>query len=211
MSYANQELARQTLVQNKKASLAVQTAHAFGFEFSRKDGKGRKTSFNTSLLSGRAVADDPTSTIVFYRSHLGSLGNLLDVILPHRSPENHQLVVQSDLSTTNLITDKGWCERFDVRFAGCASHARRPFAIYENEEPFYNDAILHLFKGIPLTENFLDLSGRNMTNTAAVRNIDQTRLLGEDPRILQDPPVAAGRAALRLVRAHATLSATTTN
>jgi hypothetical protein len=172
-SYATAELAQKSFADGHANTLALQTAQALGFASTRKDGTGSKISLNTSVLSGRADADDPASTIIFYRSHLGSLGNLLDAILPHREPKNHHLVVQSDLSTTNLIGDKQWCERFDVRLAGCASHARRPFAIYEQEEPFYCDAILHLFKGIPLCEDFLTLTGRNKVNTTAVRDIDQ--------------------------------------
>lgn len=44
----------------------------FGFESPGQDGKGAKKSLNTTVLSGRTVAKDPRSLIIFYRSHLGA-------------------------------------------------------------------------------------------------------------------------------------------
>ena len=159
--FGTQERARKTVSQNSKSSLSAHVARDFGFESPRKDGTGSKISFNTSMLSGRAVLDDPATTIIFYRSHLGSVGNLLDVILPTRRPEHQTLVIQTDLSTTNLISDKQWLKRFDVRLAGCAYHARRPFALFEQEDPMWCEFVLHAFKGIPITERYLDLCGRS--------------------------------------------------
>jgi hypothetical protein len=96
----------------------------------RKDGKGDKRGFNTSLLTGRGVADDPKSTIVFYRSHLGSVGNLLDAILKRRQAYKRELVIQTDRSTNNLVNPT-LTEKFDIRLAGCSGHARRSFALLE--------------------------------------------------------------------------------
>jgi hypothetical protein len=171
-SYATEAKAKEIVATQAKLKLAVRLAQVFGFASPRKDGKGDKRGFNTSMLTGRQVGDDPQSTIVFYRSHLGSVGNLLDAILQHRHANNHKLVIQSDLSTTNLVSPT-LSEKFDIRLAGCAAHARRPFALHENEDPLLCDAILHLFKGIPITEERLDLQGRNMQNTRAVRDTAQ--------------------------------------
>ena len=171
-SYATQAKAKEVVATQDKPKLAARLAQVFGFASPRKDGKGDKRGFNTSLLTGREVADDPKSTIVFYRSHLGSVGNLLDAILQRRQANKRELVIQTDLSTTNLVNHT-LSEKFDIRLAGCAAHARRPFALNENEDPLLCDAILHLFKGIPITEERLDLQGRNMQNTRAVRDTAQ--------------------------------------
>src|SRR4051812_32414128 len=42
--------------------------------------------------------------------------------------------IQSDLATVNLVSAEQ-NERFDIELAGCTSHARRPFAIHEDEDP----------------------------------------------------------------------------
>ena len=43
--------------------------------------------------------------IVSYRSRLGGLGDLLESIPRNRKPSAKDLVVQADLSSTNLISD----------------------------------------------------------------------------------------------------------
>jgi hypothetical protein len=105
------------------------------FESPRQDGTGGKQSLNTTVITGRSVADDPRSLIVFYRSHLGGLGNLLEAILRRRSPAARDVIVQADLSTTNLVQDPELLQRFDLKLIGCSAHARRPFALYEHEDP----------------------------------------------------------------------------
>jgi hypothetical protein len=124
-SYATEAKAKEIVATQAKPKLAACLAQVFGFSSPGKDGKGDKRGFNTSMLTGREVGDDPQSTIVFYRSHLGSVGNLLDAILQHRHDHNRELVIQSDLSTTNLVNPT-LSEKFDIRLAGCAAHARRP-------------------------------------------------------------------------------------
>jgi hypothetical protein len=56
--------------------------------------------------------------------------------------------------------------------AGCASHARRPFVLYQADDPELCKYMLHFFKGLYIYEKCLDLHGRNETNVRAVRNID---------------------------------------
>lgn len=153
--------------------LGAYLAQYFGFESVKKDGKGNKRAINTTVLSGRINTFDPKSLIVFYRSHLGSLGNLLDVVLKNRRKDNNQLVMQTDLSTTNLITDPTLTPWLAVTQAGCSYHARRPFALHEDDDPDLCAYILHSFKGLAIFEGGLDAAGRNAENTLAVRTIDE--------------------------------------
>ncbi|MBC7659452.1 MAG: hypothetical protein H7249_07060 [Chitinophagaceae bacterium] len=56
--------------------------------------------------------------------------------------------VQSDLATVNLVSDAELAARFEIELAGCTSHARRPFALYENYDPDACAHMLHLFRGL---------------------------------------------------------------
>jgi hypothetical protein len=103
---------------------------------------------------------------------LGGFGNLLETLLCKRSPRRKALTIQSDLATVNLVADEELRRRFDIRYVGCASHARRPFALYEDEDPDYCAGMLHMFKGLFIHEHGLNLFGRNEQNVRAVRGID---------------------------------------
>lgn len=159
--------------------LSLLIGRELDFESPRRDGKGGKRSLNTTVVTGRSIADDPRSMIVFYRSHLGSLGNLLEMLLQRRSAAARKLVVQSDLSTTNLVTDPELTKRFEIESCGCMSHARRPFALYEDQDPTNTSFMLHLFKGLALHERLLDEHGRNRQNVLAVRRADSRALWDE--------------------------------
>jgi hypothetical protein len=145
--YRNQEAAQAQVAQGAK-SLAAMLAAELGFEFERRTGDGTKKALHTTTISGRSDGDDPRSLIVLYRSHLGGFGNLLETLLCQRSPQRKALTIQSDLATVNLVADEELRRRFDIRYVGCASHARRPFALYEDEDPVYCAAMLHMFKGL---------------------------------------------------------------
>jgi hypothetical protein len=175
-SYGTVETAKASLKKEVSPSLGVQLAAELGFEWDRKDGQGQKKSLHTTVLSGRSEAKDPRSTVVFYRSHIGSFGNLLTLSLGSRSPEFKKLTVQSDLASVNLVTDAKVAARFDLEMAGCASHARRPFALYEAEDSELCGIMLHYFKGLYIYEQCLDLTGRNDTNVRAVRGTDSRQL-----------------------------------
>jgi hypothetical protein len=151
----------------------------FGFESSRKNGDGPKEGMHTTVISGRSVAEDPNSLIVFYRSHLGSCGNLLESILQSRDERHRNLILQGDMSTTNLVTSLDLLDRFDIRAIGCSAHARRPFAVYEDEDPERCAYMLHLFLGLALHEEQLDVHGRNKDNVLAVRGTDSRELWNE--------------------------------
>lgn len=169
--YRTAEAAEQQLAEGAK-SLAVLLAAELGFEFERRTGDGTKKALHTTTISGRSDGDDPRSLIVLYRSHLGGFGNLLEMLLGQRSPKRKALTVQSDLATVNLVADEQLRQRFDIRYVGCASHARRPFALYEHEDPDYCAAMLHMFKGLFIHEHGLNLVGRNEENVRAVRDVD---------------------------------------
>jgi hypothetical protein len=157
-------------------SLSLLIGRELDFESPRRDGQGPKQSLNTTVLTGRSADDDPRSTIVFYRSHLGSLGNLLEMLLRKRKSSAREVTVQSDLSTTNLVVDPELTSRFEIRIAGCTAHARRPFAQYEDQDPIWAPYVLHLFKGLAMHEDELARWGRNRQNVLAVRDQDSRRL-----------------------------------
>jgi hypothetical protein len=168
--------AAQALLQQGDDRLAAILASELGFEHARRNGDGNKRALHTTTISGRSDADDPRSLVVFYRSHLGGFGDLLQMLLRKRSPKHNVLTIQSDLSTVNLVSDEALRRHFTFRYAGCASHARRPFALYEHEDPESCGAMLHLFKGLFMHERSLDLFGRNADNVSAVRGVDGREL-----------------------------------
>ena len=168
---------------SEEPSLGMLLGSVLQFESPRQNGTGAKQSLNTTVLSGRSVADDPRSLIVFYRSHLGGCGNLLESILRNRNPRARKLTLQADLSTTNLVNDPELLERFSIKLIGCSAHARRPFALYEDEDPVNCSYMLHLFTGLSMYEQRLDVHGRNRDNVLAVRQTD-SRELWEDIREL---------------------------
>jgi hypothetical protein len=157
-------------------SLSLLIGRELAFESPRRDGRGGKQSLNTTVLTGRSANDDPRSMIIFYRSHLGSLGNLLEMILRKRKASARKVAVQCDLSTTNLVADPQLSSRFDLVLHGCAAHARRPFALYEDQDPVWAPYMLMLFSGLAMHEDCLDRCGRNRANVLAVRGKDSRQL-----------------------------------
>jgi hypothetical protein len=150
-------------------SLGVLIGRRLVFESPRRNGDGAKESMHTTVISGRTSADDPRSLTVFYRSHLGGCGDLLESILESRDPSLRKVVLQGDLSPTNLITSPELLARFDVKLVGCSAHARRPFALYEHEDRIRCGYMLTLFQGLAIDEQRLDVHGRNRENVLAVR------------------------------------------
>ena len=150
-------------------TLGMLIGRQFTFESPRRNGDGPKRSLNTTVVSGRSAAADPRSLIVWYRSHLGGCGNLFEALLARRNPRARRVVLQGDLSATNLVTAPELHKRFDIRSIGCTSHARRPFANYEHEDPDNCAFMLHLFLGLAIHEQRLDVHGRNRENILAVR------------------------------------------
>lgn len=183
--YRTKEAAQTLFSENDAPGLAALLSTELGFEFPRRNGEGPKRSLNTSVVSGRQEDSDPRSLIVFYRTHLGGLGNLLETLLEKRSPGARSVTIQSDLATVNLVADQALQAAFDICYVGCASHARRPFALYEEEDPDMCDIILHLFKGLSIHEHGLDLHGRNKQNVLAVRDVDSRAIWEEIKELAQ--------------------------
>lgn len=183
--YRDTEAAR-ALLQQGDDSLAATLASELGFEHGRRNGNGKKKALHTTTISGRSDLEDPRSLVVFYRSHLGGFGDLLQMLLHKRSPKSRALTIQSDLATVNLVADEELKRRFTFNYAGCASHARRPFALYEHEDPVCCEAMLHLFKGLFMHEHGLDLVGRNADNVFAVRDVDSRQLWEQIRELAQD-------------------------
>jgi hypothetical protein len=157
-------------------SLGMLIGKRFPFESLRRSGDGPKEAMHTTVVTGRSDAADPTSLVVFYRSHLGSCGNLVESLLKGRDPKHREIVLQGDMSSSNLVTSEELLARFKIRFIGCCAHARRPFALYEDEDPVMCGAMLHQFLGIAMHEQQLDVFGRNPKNVLAVRQNDSRAL-----------------------------------
>lgn len=171
---------------DETASLGVLIGRRLAFESPRRDGEGAKQSLNTTVISGRSVAADPRSLIVFYRSHLGGCGNLLESMLRHRDARRREVILQTDLATTNLVTSPELCRRFEIRSIGCSAHARRPFANYEHEDPANCAYMLHLFCGLAIHEQRLDVHGRNRKNVLAVRGHESRELWGDIKELAEE-------------------------
>ena len=124
-----------------------------------------KTSFNTTIVHGREIANEPTSTIVLFRSHFGSFADLVCQVLEFRDVNNTELTLVSDLASTNNVKK----DSMSIIQAGCTSHARRRFAKYEGKENDYREIVMSNFGKFYQYEQMLDLNGRNLENTQAVR------------------------------------------
>jgi hypothetical protein len=212
-SYRHQSQARATLEQDPNCGLGAELASELGFEFARRSRSGHKTQFHTTTLAGKSLANDPRSQIVLYRSHLGSFGNLLEMLLQKRQAHNKNLIIQSDLATVNLIVSPKLLGRFAIRYAGCAAHARRPFSSHEHEDSDSCSYMLHLFKGLFIYEHNLDLQGRNRKNVLAVRQDhcqklwEEIRNLAQEIQLRWSPETKLGEGAGYIIRNYEKLTA----
>jgi len=139
--------------------LAKQIDDMLGFVQPKKNGDGDKTGLNVSLLVGRTDKNEPRSTIRFFRTHMGSVGDLLSQALEFRRPELKRLIFQGDLSTSNLPS-RELMKRFDLIIAGCGSHARRPFWRYKDEDGSLCYYMLRGFWLLSEIERRIDSRGR---------------------------------------------------
>ncbi len=127
-----------------------------GFHFSTKTGKPKRK-LQVTMATGRIHAEDQFSQISFVRTHLGSFGNLLDKIFAERETKNSDVTVQSDLSTSNLPSET---KNFNVTYAGCLSHARRPFWRYRDVDPLNCYYLLRGFALLSSVEDIIDIRDR---------------------------------------------------
>lgn len=152
-----------------EGSLVAKIAENFGRVFKKKRGKGPKRSLNVSVVIGKTKADDPRSYIFFFRSHLGSLGDLLSRILETRSPRKKQLTLVSDLATTNLFTADLY-KKFEITHAGCSAHARRAFFRHKEKDPKLCYWMLSAFLVLEQIEDQIDDLGRTRARIERYRN-----------------------------------------
>jgi hypothetical protein len=150
-------------------SLARQIDEHFDWVWPKADGTGDKKALNVSLLIGRAEKLEPRSTIRFFRTHQGSVGNLLNRLLEWRSPKAGPLIFQGDLSTTNLPGEV-LREKFKMQFAGCGAHARRPFWRYREDDGLFCYFMLRGFLKLSRIEELIDAKGRTQANVQRLRN-----------------------------------------
>ena len=118
----------------KDGELVRQLDSQFGSQSLRRDGEGLKKQVNLSFVCGQTVPDDSRSWIFFFRTHMGSVGNLLSRIFSSRKRKNKTIKVQSDLSSSNKL-ESMISQLFDVVYAGCSAHARRPFWRNKDDDP----------------------------------------------------------------------------
>lgn len=149
-------------------SLAKQIDDHLDFKWQKIDGTGEKKALNVSLLIGRSQALDPRSTIRFFRTHLGSVGNLATRLLEWRSPKAGPLIFQGDLSTTNLPSLE-LRKKFKLALAGCGAHARRPFWRYREEDGLLCYFMLRGFLSLSKLEDLIDARGRTKANVLRYR------------------------------------------
>ena len=140
-------------------SLTAQVAAIFGRVFKKKRGCGTKRSLNVSVVIGKTRVDDPRSYIFFFRSHLGTFGDLLTKMLEGRNPKKKKLTILSDLATTNLVSDALY-RKFDITHVGCSPHARRPFWRHKKKDERLCYWMLSAFLVLEQIEDRIDELGR---------------------------------------------------
>ena len=133
----------------------------------RADGRGEKKQLNVSLITGK-TEKDPRSTIRFFRTHAGSVGNLLTKILESRNPKAGPVIFQGDLSSSNLPTLE-IREKVGVLLAGCGAHARRPFWRHREDDGSLCYFMLRGFLALSEVESKIDRMGRTRENVLRIR------------------------------------------
>jgi Transposase IS66 family len=139
-----------------------------GWNLKLASGKGEKRRLNVSLIMGKTVFNDARSTIAFFRSHFGSVGNIITKILESRRPNKGPVTIQGDLSPSNLPS-REIRDKFDVKIAGCAAHARRPFWRWREDDEDLCYFMLNCFLSLSLLEDKIDQLGRTTENTLRLR------------------------------------------
>jgi hypothetical protein len=150
-------------------SVAQKIDEMLGFTQTKKNGEGDKKGLNVSLLIGRTDQKDPRSTIRFFRTHLGSVGDLLTQALELRSPKLKSLIFQGDLSTSNLPS-RELMKKFNLTIAGCGAHARRPFWRYREEDAALCYYMLRGFCMLSQIETMINDQGRTRETILKMRS-----------------------------------------
>jgi hypothetical protein len=140
-------------------SLIAKVSEVFGRVFNKKRGIGKKRSLNVSVVIGKSDVADPRSYIFFFRTHLGTFGDLLSKMLETRSPKKKALTIVSDLASTNFLSPAIYA-KFSVTHAGCAAHARRPFWRHKKKDERLCYWMLSAFLVLEQIEDNIDELGR---------------------------------------------------
>jgi hypothetical protein len=148
-------------------SLSQKIDEHLGFVSKKANGTEDKKALNVSLLVGKPEPD-PRSTIRFFRTHVGSVGNVMSRLLEWRSPKAGSLIFQGDLSSTNLPSPE-LQEKFRLAVAGCGAHARRPFWRYRADDPSLCYYMLRGFLMLTQIEHKIDAIGRTRANVLKLR------------------------------------------
>lgn len=130
-----------------------------GRVFPRKDGKGLKSQLNVSHIHGLIDQQNRRSIIYLFRTHFGSVGDLLSKILEMKPHHAKRIIFQGDLSSTNF-PNKSLIKRWIARFVGCAAHARRAFFRFRKDDDKLCDRMLELFAMVSAIETQIDSDGR---------------------------------------------------
>lgn len=150
----------QVMTQKNREDMLSKIEKKLGRAFPRKDGLGDKSQINVSHLHGRSLPHEPRSTIYLFRTHFGSVGDLLTKILSLKDKSKHDpIVFQGDLSSTNF-PNPSLLKRWVTYMAGCAAHARRVFFRFRKDDDRLCDRMLELFAMISAVEHHLDKMGR---------------------------------------------------
>jgi Transposase IS66 family len=153
---AEQEQLKTQGVSDTIATVVQKMDSLLGFEFPTVTGIPKKR-LQLTLVTGRIEAKNQFSQISVVRTHLGSFGNFLERLLSLRDKNNTELSVQSDLSSANHPPDS---HDFQITFAGCLAHARRPFWRHREVDPLNCYFMLRGFALLSVVEDIIDCIGR---------------------------------------------------
>ena len=128
-----------------------------------KNGERIKKQVSISTVIGKSDPFDCRSTIYFYRSHVGDLGNLFAHLLAMRRPRNRKIKLVTDLLAANK-PDEWTAKKFEIEYFGCAAHARRPFYRYRERDPDLCYFMLRAFALLARVEDKIEDSGNTAKN-----------------------------------------------
>lgn len=115
----------------------------------------------TSLVSGAIEQNNEASRILFFRTHKGSVGNLLNYIFEQRDSLDSsrfpkKVCLTSDLSKENIPSPEVIRERaIHLDSAGCLAHARRGIFKHRKADPEITERMLKTFEEIYSIEDYI--------------------------------------------------------
>lgn len=144
---------------SKVHSMVKAAEEKLGRVFQRKAGTGSKSQLNVSHIHGLTDPHNARSIIYIFRTHFGSVGDLLSKLLELRPADASRIIFQGDLSSTNF-PNKKLVHRWITCFAACAAHARRAFFRYRSDDDPLCDRMLELFSMLNVIETQIVSDGR---------------------------------------------------